>query len=92
MKRIIFILTALLLFGCSGVFAQSALDQLNQMAGYANMNVPPASEPVCAVCRIPMRGAKPWDHKSWCEFHQPRPETQAQPQSGSRTEDPYADE
>lgn len=92
MKRIFFLLTALLFFGCPGAFAQSALDQLNQIAGYANMNVPPPSEPVCAVCRIPMRGARPWDHKSWCEFYRPAPGTQVQTQSGSRVEDPYADE
>lgn len=92
MRRLISILTAFLLFGCTGVFAQSALEQLNQMAGYANMNVPPPSEPVCAVCRIPLRGARPWDHKDWCEFHRPAPETQTQQQSGSHAEDPYAEE
>ena len=75
MKRIISILTALLLFGQTGIFAQSALDQLNQMAGYANMNVPPPSEPVCAICRIPMRGARPWDHHSYCDYYRPAPET-----------------
>lgn len=92
MKRSIILLVAL--FGCACAFAQSAIDQLNQMAGYSNLNVPPPSEPVCAVCRVPMRGARPWDHHTWCEYYRPQPGTPSQQQSqqSSRVEDPYADE
>lgn len=79
MKRSIILLVAL--FGCACAFAQSAIDQLNQMAGYSNLNVPPPSEPVCAVCRIPMRGARPWDHHTWCEYYRPQPGTPSQQQS-----------
>lgn len=91
MKRVFTVLVALLSFACAGAFAQSALEQLNQIAGYSNLDVPPPSEPVCAVCRIPARGARPWDHHSWCEYYRPDPGTQTQQQS-SRVEDPYANE
>ena len=91
MKRILVAMAAILAFGSSGAFAQSALEQMQQMAGYSNLNVPPPSEPVCAVCRIPARGARPWDHHSWCEFYRPEPGAQTQ-QQVSRAEDPYADE
>lgn len=91
MKRTLtFILLSLLFCGIEAG-AQSAYDQMMQIAGYSNQNVPPPSEPVCAYCRIPTRGAHPWDHQPWCDSYRPRPETQSQPQA-QQYSDPYADE
>ena len=88
-----FLIAALLFLVSTEGLAQSATDLLNQMSGYSDLNVPPPSEPVCAICRIPMRGVvRPWDHRSWCDCYRPAPETQTRPQSDSRTVDYNADE
>ena len=91
MKRFLIPLPLLLVLGALSGRAQSAYDQMMQIAGYSTQNVPPPSEPVCAYCRVPSRGAQPWDHQPGCPSYRPRPETQVQTQQQS-TPDPYADE
>ena len=91
MKRNLTLILLSLVFCGMEAGAQSAYDQMMQIAGYSTQNVPPPSEPVCAYCRIPSRGAQPWDHQPWCDSYRPRPETQVQTQQQS-TSDPYADE
>ena len=85
MKRAIILL--LLVVGCLGASAQSAYEQMMQIAGYSSQNVPPPSEPVCAVCRIPAKNARPWDHQPWCDYYSPRPGTQVQQPVSSDTEE-----